>query len=427
MLIEAVTQTVEGNVYILTGNDDLHVGAGVVIESTYSDPLTHTGADAVISWEGVHTITVDGTIIGEDEAINLIGVNDAQTVIIGATGVLISGGDGVVNDADGIILDGIGSSITNAGTIDSYGSAASLNVRDGGTTTVTNSGSMTGRVSGIWHKFGLGTLVVTNTGTITSANHAILGNESADLITNSGSMTGIVDLAGGNDMLDNRGGTVVGAILGGNGDDLFYLGTTAENIDGGAGFDTLNLSTYTTGVTVDLANPSANKGTAVAGDTLTGIEAVTGTTRADILRGDANDNRFVGNGGSDNLSGADGADTIEGGAAKDSLAGGAGDDVFVFATYQGGVDTITDFTSGEDMIHLKASVFGFGTATGAVSADVFVTGTTNTSLDAGDRFILRTTDNTLWYDKDGTGKKAAILVADLQDGATLTVDDLWLI
>ena len=427
MLIEAVTQTVEGNVYILTGNDDLHVGAGVVIESTYSDPLTHTGADAVISWEGVHTITVDGTIIGEDEAINLIGVNDAQTVIIGATGVLISGGDGVVNDADGIILDGIGSSITNAGTIDSYGSAASLNVRDGGTTTVTNSGSMTGRVSGIWHKFGLGTLVVTNTGTITSANHAILGNESADLITNSGTMTGIVDLAGGNDMLDNRGGTVVGAILGGNGDDLFYLGTTAENIDGGAGFDALNLSTYTTGVTIDLANPSANKGTAVAGDTLTGIEAVTGTTRADILRGDANDNRFVGNGGSDNLSGADGADTIEGGAAKDSLAGGAGDDVFVFTTYQGGVDTITDFTSGEDMIHLKASVFGFGTSTGAVSADVFVTGTTNTSLDAGDRFILRTTDNTLWYDKDGTGKKAAILVADLQDGATLTVDDLWLI
>ena len=427
MLIEATTQTVEGNVYILSGNDDLHVAAGVVIQSTYSDPTTMTGADAVISWTGQHTITVDGTIIGEDEAINLIGVNDAQTVIIGATGLLISGGDGMVTDADGIILDGIGSSILNAGTIEAYGSAASLNVREGGTTTVTNTGDMTGRVSGIWHKFGLGTLVVVNSGTITSPNHAILGNESADLITNSGTMTGIVDLAGGNDMLDNRGGTIVGAILGGAGDDLFYLGTTAENIDGGAGYDTLDLSSYTTGVTIDLLIPTANKGAMVLGDSFTGIEAILGTTRADVMRGDAGDNHFVGNGGADNLSGGEGADTLEGGIAKDILAGGAGADVFVFVTTQGGQDTISDFTSGLDMIHLEGSTFGFGTASGAVSANAFVTSASNAALDADDRFIFRTGDSTLWYDKDGSGKKAAVMVADLQDGVTLHVADLWLI
>lgn len=427
MLIEATTQTVEGNVYILTGNDDLHVAAGVVIQSTYSDPATMTGADAVISWTGQHTITVDGTIIGEDEAINLIGVNDAQTVIIGSTGLLISGGDGMVTDADGIILDGIGSSILNAGTIEAYGSAASLNVRDGGTTTVTNLGAMTGSVSGIWHKYGLGTLVVVNSGTITSANHAILGNESADLITNSGTMTGIVDLAGGNDMLDNRGGTIVGAILGGAGDDLFFLGTTAESIDGGAGYDTLDLSTYTTGVTIDLLNPAANKGSTVLGDSFAGVEAILGTTRADVLRGDAGGNRLVGNGGSDNLSGGEGADTVEGGVSKDTLAGGTGADVFVFVTTQGGRDMISDFASGVDMIQLEGSAFGFGTANGALSASVFVSSTSNAALDASDRFIFRTGDSTLWYDKDGSGTKAAVLVADLQDGAVVTVDDLWLI
>lgn len=427
MLIEATTQTVEGNVYILNGNDDLHVGAGVVIQSTYSDPIAHTGADAVISWTGLHTISVDGTIIGEDEAINLIGVNDAQTVIIGSTGVLISGGDGVVSDADGIILDGIGSSIINAGSITSYGSAASLNVRDGGTTTVTNSGTMTGRVSGIWHKFGLGTLVVTNTGTITSPNHAILGNESSDQITNHGTMNGIVDLAGANDILDNRGGTIVGAILGGTGDDLFYLGTTAENIDGGAGIDTLNLSSYTVGVTLDLSTPSANKGTPVSGDTFANIEIVLGTTRSDILRGDGGDNVLSGNGGSDNLSGADGADTLEGGTSKDTVTGGSGNDVFVFVTLQGGGDIITDFASGSDRIHLEGSAFGYGTATGMVSASDLVISTTNAALDSSDRFIFRTTDNTLWYDKDGSGKKAAVLIADLQSGASLTHEDLWLI
>ena len=427
MLIEATSQIVEGNVYILNGNDDLHVAAGVVIQSTYSDPTTMTGADAVISWTGQHTITVDGTIIGEDEAINLIGVNDAQTVIIGSTGVLISGGDGMVTDADGIILDGIGSTILNAGTIDAYGSAASLNVRDGGTTTVTNSGEMTGRVSGIWHKYGLGTLVVVNTGTITSPNQAILGNESADLITNSGTMTGIVDLAGGNDMLDNRGGTIVGAILGGAGDDLFFLGSTAENIDGGAGYDTLDLSTYTTGVTIDLLTPAANKGAAALGDSFAGIEAILGTTRADVLTGDAAANRLVGNGGADKLSGGDGADSLEGGISKDNLTGGAGADAFVFTTTQGGQDTILDFASGTDMIHLKASAFGSGTTTGAVSAGAFVTSTTNAALESNDRFVFRTTDSTLWYDKDGSGAKVAVMVADLQDGATLAVTDLWLI
>jgi hypothetical protein len=122
-----------------------------------------------------------------------------------ASGVLLSG-DGVVYDADGIILDGIGSTITNAGLIDSTGSAGSLNVREEGTTTVTNSGTMNGDVAGIWHKCGLGTLVVTNTRTNSSANHAILGGYSEDLITNRGTMIGIVDLGGGNDILDNRGG-----------------------------------------------------------------------------------------------------------------------------------------------------------------------------------------------------------------------------
>lgn len=73
-------------------------------------------------------------------------------------------------------------------------------------------------------------------------------------------MTDVLDLAGGNDMLDNRGGSIVGAILGEAGDDLFFPGTTAENTDGGEGCDTLDLSAYTTGVTIDLLDPVANKG-----------------------------------------------------------------------------------------------------------------------------------------------------------------------
>jgi Ca2+-binding RTX toxin-like protein len=419
MLIEATTQTTEGHTYILTGNDDLNVGLGVTIRSTLTD--------AVTTWIGQHTFTVEGTIIGEDECINTIGCEAAQTVIIGATAQLTSGGDGVVTDADGVILDGIGSMMTNAGHINSYGSCASVFVRDAGTTTVSNSGVMVGRVAGIWHKFGIGTFIINNTGSIESPHNAILGGASADIVTNSGIMTGTVDLAGGNDVLNNRTGTIIGAILGGDGDDRFVLGATAENIDGGAGFDTLDLSSYTKGVTVNLADATVNFGIAVSGDTFAGIEAILGTTRADVLVGDAGDNAFYGNGSGDKLTGGAGADTLDGGARMDTLTGGDGADMFQFRASIDMNDRITDFTVGQDHLLFEGSAFGYGDTTGAVSADDFIVRTSRMALDATDHFIFRTTDHSLWYDVDGVGGKGSVAVAYFQNGITLSAADLLLI
>ena len=419
MLIEAITQTTEGHTYILTGNDDLHVGVGVVVRSTLTDAIT--------TWTGTHTFTVDGTIIGEDECINTIGTDTAQTVIINAGAQLTSGGDGVVNDADGVILDGVGSTMTNAGQINSYGSCASVFVRDAGTTTVSNSGVMVGRVAGIWHKFGTGIFIINNTGTIESPNNAILGGASADIVTNSGIMTGTVDLAGGNDILNNRAGTIIGAIFGGDGNDRFVLGATAENIDGGAGFDTLDVSSYTMGVTINLADATANFGIAAFGDTFAGIESILGTTRADVLVGDAGDNLFFGNGSIDKLFGGAGADTLDGGARMDTLTGGDGADMFQFRAPTTMNDRITDFTVGDDHILLEGSAFGYGDATGAVSADDFILRATRLALDATDRFIFRTTDHSLWYDADGVGGRGSVAIAYFQNGVTLSAADLILI
>ena len=419
MLIEATSQTTDGHVYILSGDDDIHIGSDVTIRSTQTDAIT--------TWTGAHVFTIDGTIIGEDECINTIGCDAAQTVVINAGAHLISGGDGVVTDADGVILDGIGSTMTNAGDIHSYGSAASLFVRDAGTTTVSNSGTMYGRVSGVWHKFGIGTLIFNNSGTVESPNNAFWGGASTDLVTNTGIMRGGVDLAAGNDVLDNRGGTVTGLILGGDGDDRFVLATTAESIDGGAGFDTLDLSSYTSAVLIDLLDAANNRGTAALHDSFTGIEAIIGTTRADVMRGDGGDNLLSGGAGSDNLSGGAGTDTLEGGVGTDILTGGDGADVFLFSSGKGMNDRITDFAAGVDQIRLEGSSFGFGLATGAISADYFVAQTSLIVADRSDRFIFRTTDSTLWYDADGNGKRAAVLIADLQDGATMTVADIWLI
>lgn len=47
--------------------------------------------------------------------------------------------------------------------------------------------------------------------------------------------------------------------------------------------------------------------------------------------------------------------------------------------------------------------------------------------DADDRFLFRTTDTTPWYDADGTGAIAPVMVADPQAGATMTYADIIIV
>lgn len=430
MLITATSRTTEGNVYILENDDDLMIGVGVVLRSTWTDPVSRTGADAVISWTGTHKITVHGTIYGADEAINLVGCVTPQKVGIGKTGQLFGGGDGVVEDADGVILDGVGSTLTNAGTITAYGSALSLIVADGGTTMISNSGTLYGRVCGVWHKWGLGTLTFTNNGTVQSPGYAFLGGDSTDNVINHGSMIGTVALGNGNDFYDGQFGTVTGQILGGDGDDTFRPGHGAETINGGNGTDLLDFR-YGFGVGIALDGSFANTCDA-AGDVYAGIETIYGSRiGADHLRGDAGANTLMGFGGHDTLDGAGGNDTLTGGAGVDTLTGGLGDDVFVFVLQTDGGDVITDFSSNaagnNDSIRVDAAGFGGGLVAGVLAAGQFQSRADNLAQDADDRFIFRTTDKTLWFDADGNGAGAAILLADLQDGATMTAADILIV
>ncbi len=419
MPIEAVSQTTEGHVYILYGNDDLNVGAGVTIRST--------NTDAVTTWDGQHRITVSGTMLGWDDGINMIGTSAAQTVAIAASGRIETANDGSIVDADGVILDGVGSVLTNAGSIVAQGSGASLFVRDAGTTTVANSGFMSGIVAGVWHKFGSGTLNFTNTGTVESPNFAFLGGLGSDNVINKGTLRGMVSLGDGNDSYDGRGGVVIGTILGGTGDDRFIPGNGAEVIDGGFGDDVLDLSGLTYGVTVDLGAPARDTGAAVLGDTFASIETVTGTKYRDYLTGDALNNTLAGGAAVDFLYGGAGDDRLVGGASRDRLWGGEGADLFVFETKPDAGDFIHDFNAAVDHILIEGSAFAYGAYAGAVAAADFVTSTVAAAQDAADRFIYRTTDNTLWFDGDGTGAGKATLLADLQAGATLTADHLLII
>jgi len=144
---------------------------------------------------------------------------------------------------------------------------------------------------------------------------------------------------GGNDVVGGGAGDDV--LYGGDGDDTLTGGVGADKLDGGDGIDTENYSGSGEGVTVTLGNATAQSGGEAAGDTLSGIENVTGSAQADTLTGDAGDNVLTGGAGDDTLSGGAGNDTLLGGDGDDTLTGGAGDD-----TLDGGTGHDTAVFSG---------------------------------------------------------------------------------
>jgi Ca2+-binding RTX toxin-like protein len=152
----------------------------------------------------------------------------------------------------------------------------------------------------------------------------------------------------GNDILSGREGA-----------DILSGGAGADQLDGGAGSDIASYYTGILGVSVNLTTGTASGGDA-AGDTLTGIEGLSGSNLAkDILAGDAGANALRGWGGDDALTGAGGKDTLLGGAGADRFIYGSVSDSAVGA----GADVIHDFSHAQgDRIDLSAIDATTGTA-----------------------------------------------------------------
>jgi Ca2+-binding RTX toxin-like protein len=132
----------------------------------------------------------------------------------------------------------------------------------------------------------------------------------------------------GRDWLD--GGAGNDDIRGGNGNDELTGGAGADRLSGGDGVDRVSYATSQQGVSIDLAAKTASGGDA-AGDTLSGIENVTGSDAGDILVGNAQANDLSGGLGNDTISGGGGNDVIDGGAGADSMDGGTGRDTLSYA------------------------------------------------------------------------------------------------
>ncbi len=184
----------------------------------------------------------------------------------------------------------------------------------------------------------------------------------------------------------------------------FWAGTGNNRLDGGAGTDTVDYYYSSSGVTVSLATTAAQVTGGSGTDTLLNFENLTGSSYAD------------------NLTGSAGSNTLNGRAGSDTLTGGLGQDIFYFADALGpaNVDRITDFSAVDDTIRLDDAIFTALTA-GNLDAGAFAIGTG--AGDALDRIIYNGSTGALYYDADGIGATSAIQFATVNTGLAMTAAD----
>ncbi len=224
----------------------------------------------------------------------------------------------------------------------------------------------------------------------------------------------------GDNVLD--GGTGADTLTGGAGNDTFKVDNIGDVvIDKLGGTDTVESSiTYTLGKTIENLTLTGSFTDAING---------TGNKLDNILTGNLGDNTLNGGEGVDTIYGGEGLDKIIGGKGNDILTGNDGIDTFLYDTKAAGLDTITDFNTGIDILQfatgaLKGLAVGQLASTGFISGAGVVAATT-----PAEHFIFNTTTGALFYDADGSVAKVAAVQIEVVGlngfAADLHASDIW--
>jgi serralysin len=329
------------------GNDTLEGGAGNDTASfgNRSDSYTISvnGADLLVTGTGEGTDTVRNTV--ERFAFSDITLTRAQLIDL-SLGPQFTGG------ADAVTLP------ARAGTYDALGGDDLLRY-SGGLVSI-NGGAGVDLVD--FSAFGAAVWanLAQTTNTASTVDRPDLTGGTSRVIAN---LSAVENLAGTafSDNISGNGGSNV----------IFYTGGL-DVLDGQGGSDTVDFSRFASAVWVkleytgrevwtrDSANLDVGAWREIAD--LAGFEHVVGTSAADGLHGDGNDNR---------LDGAAGDDVLAGNGGNDSLDGGAGTDTAVFSNHrssytvtQSGTDIlISGAGEGTDTIRDTVERFAFSNAT----------------------------------------------------------------
>ncbi|MGV3553160.1 hypothetical protein [Rhizobium sp.] len=340
--LDAITNNgaIEGNLHGI-------VSSGDGIEITNNGALTATRGYGIISSGTGLTFTNTGTLSAKKDAVLATGdgatiTNSAVITSSKGAGISVSGDDATITSSTritgkthGILSTGDGADITNLAMVRSAGIGIQA----------TGDGSVVNTNSQLWGKVALvlggadsiatnaneihgtsktdaavklsGSADFTNNGAIfTKSGHAISAGNGDNSIQNIGSIHGDVKLGGGNDWFSSLFGEVDGKVYGGKGNDIYEAGIKLRIVEkAGEGTDTV------------YARFSWTLGANIENLILTGEAKAdaTGNKLANILTGNAGDNRFWGLGGRD---------------------------IFVMQT-DGGRDTIMDFQDRKELIDFR--------------------------------------------------------------------------
>jgi len=193
-----------------------------------------------------------------------------------------------------------------------------------------------------------------------------------------------------------------------------------------------SVATATVNVTVTSLNVQGTSGADLIEGSL-GNDTLNGAGGRDTLNGNAGDDRINGGGGQDLLNGGAGNDTLNGGSGDDILVGGSGDDTLIggngddtfmfasgraFDTADFGVDNLSNFDPGPDLITLSATTFTALTSAvgGPLSGrDFAIVGSDVAAARTGAAIVYNRNNGNLFYNANGsdagfgTGGQFAIL------------------
>lgn len=277
-----------------------------------------------------------------------------------------------------------------------------------------------------------------------NGNDKLQGLGGADSLL-AGEGNDFLDGGDGNDTLD--GGAGNDRLWGQAGDDTLSGGEGNNRLDGGEGNDRLEAGTGNDRHT-DLA------GNTIVTDTGGNNRVVLGAGNDVVTTGDGNDVIRVGDGdndvsagggndlllsgvgadwlrgggGGDRLLAGAGNDTLSGGLGADHLTGDLGADTFVFDAAPDGIaDVIRDFRAADgDKIALSQAAFTALAGAGSVEGRL-VSAAGAVAQDADDVLLFDAATRKLYYDADGNGAGAAVLLATLVGVSGLAATDIVLV
>jgi Bacterial Ig domain/RTX calcium-binding nonapeptide repeat (4 copies)/FG-GAP repeat len=129
-----------------------------------------------------------------------------------------------------------------------------------------------------------------------------------------------------------------------------------DTLTGDAGNDTISGDAGNDTISGGAGNDTISGGS--GNDTLTGDagnDTISGGSGNDTIFGGSGNDTLTGGSGNDTLTGGNGNDLLVGGIGKDTLTGGNGSDQFFLASKEG-IDIITDFSKGTDLIALSGGL-----------------------------------------------------------------------